>query len=360
MLALQYVSAFYPLLLIALTYTCVELHGHNFRPIVWLWKPFHRCCVNVRRRWDTKASLVDVFATFLLLAYCKLLFVSIYLLAGTNIYNADSEHVSSTSYVLLVDATVHYFSKEHLPFAITAILILVFLFLPPLLLILYPCKIFSSCLNCCHKRRWHSMHAFVETFHGCYKNGDTGGWDFRSMSGVYMLFRVALVIVKYHVEQIGWLLRVLMFLSLSILITILQPYKKSYMNVLDGLLLALMGFLTLLLVTFLYILPSSNETLPIILVIACSFPQLILLLSVAYRQLKGKQIAKYIAGKLHALIKQICARNQGENELSEDDTLPHRLVSPSQYNRSLPSESGQISETVQGQLTPVYTYGSIS
>jgi len=68
-LALRYVSAFYPLLLIALTYTCIELHGHNFRPIVWLWKPFHRCCVNVRRRWDTKASLVDVFPTFLLLSY---------------------------------------------------------------------------------------------------------------------------------------------------------------------------------------------------------------------------------------------------------------------------------------------------
>ena len=42
-LALQFVSAFHPLLLIALTYACVELHGHNFRPNVWLWKPFHRC-----------------------------------------------------------------------------------------------------------------------------------------------------------------------------------------------------------------------------------------------------------------------------------------------------------------------------
>ena len=40
-LALQYVSTFYPLLLIALTYACVELHGHNLKPIVWLWKPFH-------------------------------------------------------------------------------------------------------------------------------------------------------------------------------------------------------------------------------------------------------------------------------------------------------------------------------
>jgi len=182
-----------------------------------------------------------------------------------------------------------------------------------------------------------------------------------------MLFRIALIIVNFHivnVEQIGWLLRVLMFLSLSMLIIILQPYKKSYMNVLDGLLLALMGFLTLLLVTFLYILPSSNETLPLMFVTACGFPQLVLLLNVSYRQLKGKQIARYIATKVHTLIKlQICARNQDENELLEDDPLPHRLVSPRCYNRSLLSESEQAhanSETVRGQPTPVYTYGSIS
>ena len=122
----------------------------------WLWKPFHRCCVNVRRRWDTKASIIDVFATFLLLAYCKLLLVSLYLLGWTNIYNADNEHVSGTSYVLIVGATVHYFSEEHLPFAITAIVILLSLLLPPYLLIFYPCKVFKWCLNCCHKRRWHT------------------------------------------------------------------------------------------------------------------------------------------------------------------------------------------------------------
>ena len=179
-----------------------------------------------------------------------------------------------------------------------------------------------------------------------------------------MVFRVVLVIVNYHdVDQIGWLLRALMFLSLSILTLVVQPYKKSYMNVFDGLLLALMGFLTLLLVTFLFILPSSNETLPLIFVISCSFPQLVLMLSVSYRQLKGKQIAIHIAGKVHTLIKQIHAQNRGEDELSDDNPLPHRLVNPNQYNRSLLSESEHTqtnSETVRGQLTPVYTYGSIS
>ena len=73
------------------------------------------------------------------------------------------------------------------------------------------------------------------------------------------------------------------------LILIVQPYKKRYMNVLDALLLALLGFLTLLIVTFEFLLPSSrDETLPIIFMIACGLPQLVLLLSVSYRKLKGK------------------------------------------------------------------------
>ena len=77
-------------------------------------KPFHRCCVNARRRWDTKASLIDVFATFLLLSYSKFLYVSLYLLDETVIHNADGEHVSGTSHVLMIDATVHYLSEDML------------------------------------------------------------------------------------------------------------------------------------------------------------------------------------------------------------------------------------------------------
>ena len=293
-LALQYVSAFYPLLLITLTYACVELHGHNFRPIVWLWKPFHQCCVKARRRWEIKASIIDVFATFLLLSYSKLLFVSLLLLQRTEMYSADGE---GTSYTLLVDATVYYLSVEHLPFAIIAFLVLFLVSLPPLLLIFYPCKIINRCR---YKRRWHALRTFVEAFHGCYKNGVTGGWDFRSGSGVHMLNRFGVVIANYCSvnPQNAWLLCALWFVTSSILILIMQPFKKSYMSVADALLLALLGFLALLVVTFLYIPPSANEILPHLMVIACGFPQLVLLLSVTYRQLKGKQITRYIAGKL--------------------------------------------------------------
>jgi len=159
----------------------------------------------------------------------------------------------------------------------------------------------------------------------------------RSISGVYLLFQFLLLIANVNTKNItGWLLRALMFLSLSILILIVQPYKKSYMNVLDGLLLALLGLVTLLLVTFQYLhntIKDGKEVLALILlVIICSFPQLILLLSVTYRQLKGKRIVQSIARQVSTLLKHVCTRNHTANQLSDENPLPHRLICPNQYN----------------------------
>jgi hypothetical protein len=72
--SLGYISAFYPFLLILLTWFCVELHGRNFRPIVCLWRPFHGCFVRLRRGWNTKSDLIDVFASFFLLSCSKILY----------------------------------------------------------------------------------------------------------------------------------------------------------------------------------------------------------------------------------------------------------------------------------------------
>ena len=49
-LALDYIVAAYPLVLIVLTYTLVELHDRNIRIVVLLWKPFHRCFSRFRRQ----------------------------------------------------------------------------------------------------------------------------------------------------------------------------------------------------------------------------------------------------------------------------------------------------------------------
>ena len=53
-IATDYAIALYPLLLIVITYACIELHAHNCRPIVVLWKPFHKCFARLRRSCDAK------------------------------------------------------------------------------------------------------------------------------------------------------------------------------------------------------------------------------------------------------------------------------------------------------------------
>ena len=108
-LALDYAVAAYPLFLIVATYVLVELHDHDFRIIVWLWKPFHYCFACYRRQWDIRTSLIDTFATFFLLSYVKFLSVSFDLLIPVSLYNVKGETISDR--YLYYDGTIEYFGK---------------------------------------------------------------------------------------------------------------------------------------------------------------------------------------------------------------------------------------------------------
>ena len=188
-LALDYVVAIYPLVLTGLTYALVELHDYNFRIVVWMWKPFHKCFVRFRRQWDIRTSLIDAFATFLLLSYAKLLSVSFDILYPTPIYSESGKLLNKP--YLFFDATVEYFGKEHLPYGITAVMVLlVFIICPLLLLRLYPCRYFQKCLNHC-RLQCHILQTFMDAFQGCYKDGTNGTRDCRYFAGVYLVVRIA-------------------------------------------------------------------------------------------------------------------------------------------------------------------------
>ena len=142
-LALDYIIAGYPLLLIMVTYALVSLHDHNFNFVIWLWKPFRRCFIRFRRHWDIKTSLIDAFATFFLLSYVKFFSVSFDLLIPVRLYNVQGDQINQT--YVYYNATVPYFGRQHLPYAALAITVIVlFNLLPIVLLCLYPCKCFQK------------------------------------------------------------------------------------------------------------------------------------------------------------------------------------------------------------------------
>ena len=238
-LALDLVIGVYPLALIVSTYILIELHARNFRLIVWAWKPFHGCFARFRRHWDVKTSIIDAFASFLLLSYLRLLNVSFDMLFPVYLHTRTVNGSIVNTWHLFYDASIVYFGEEHLPYAIIAIIILLFTILPMILLLLYPCRCFQRCLTR-YGLRSHALNTFMDAFQGCYKDGTNGTYDCRYFAAGYLLLRISGFEV-YAIAQSAffWPLAIAILVITVVLIATIQPYKSQAYNIMLLLTLAL-------------------------------------------------------------------------------------------------------------------------
>ena len=69
-------------------------------------RPFHGCFVRLRRGWNTKSDLIDVFASFFLLSYSKILYLIMLTFDSEEIRNYSlMDGKESYDYVLSADLT---------------------------------------------------------------------------------------------------------------------------------------------------------------------------------------------------------------------------------------------------------------
>ena len=247
LISMEYIVGFFPLVLILLYYSIVLLYERGIQPIFCLCRPVHMFLAQLRRKWNVHRSILDAFATFLVVSYMKLAITSVYLITPISLRNQAGRIAYRTVYY---DGTVPFLSKEHIPFFLLSILILVgFLLLPALLLLLYPCKAFHRLLNCCklHKLCKFNddgrMKLFLETFYGCYRDGLDGSMDCRYFAGVYFILRflfstvyiyTGLWIRQYMVQQ-------LICTGAMLFIAVVKPYKNNLYNVIDTTILAIIS-----------------------------------------------------------------------------------------------------------------------
>ena len=240
-LALDYAIAFYPLILLIVAYALIQAHTCNFRVISFMCRPFHRCTKHFRSQWDVGTSIVEGFATFLLLSYVKLFNVSLDLLIPTHVYNVNG---SSLGLYLYYDGTIEYFGEEHLPYAVLAVFVfLVFIIFPLLLLLLYPMRCFHWCLSCLGMR-WHALPIFIDAFQGCYKDGTNGSRDHRRFAAAFLLARILLFFLfALSQTELFYGAALFVFIPLAIAIVIVRPYKPRYStyNVVDSVLVLLLA-----------------------------------------------------------------------------------------------------------------------
>ena len=228
-LALDMAVGIYPLLLMVLSYILIHLYDNNFRPLVILWKPFHRVFSLFRSNWEIRTSIVDAFATFLLLSNVKFLSVSFDLLVPVKVFQLSLSKDLDFTWRLFYDANVPYFGRSHLPYAIVAITILIiFVLLPIMILLLYPCNWFQRFLNV-FPVNWQVLHTFLDSFQGCYKDGtEAGTQDCRWFSSFFFIIRIGVVIVGIITPTSMYFVisSVLIVLFVILLITI-QPFKAN-------------------------------------------------------------------------------------------------------------------------------------
>lgn len=233
-LCLRYMTALFPLVLMLITYLLIELHARNCRVLVKLWRPVHNLLARFRRKLDQKTSIIDAFATFLLLSYTKFTVVSFSMLAPTQIVNDEGE---IQGYVLLYDGQVQYFKDMHWAyFALAVTVLLLVVTPPPVLLFLYPTKKFQQFIDR-FKLRSAFLTTFTDAFQGCYKDSSDGGRDCRFFAGLYFVMRVVIFATYSFIGDYLMLYATLQVLivTMAALFVIFRPYKKDIYNKLDPL-----------------------------------------------------------------------------------------------------------------------------
>ena len=246
-IALKYLNAFLPLLLIIAACVLIKLHDQNYRVIRFLWYPFRKCSKRIYKNRESKSSIIDVFATFLLLSYSKVLYVSFSLFAPTRIYDVDYKPIGG--FVFYFDASTPMFQGKYAVLSIIAFIIFVlFVVLPPLFLILYPMRCMQKVIGRLPFKI--ALRTFAEAFNGdfrdgTFKDGSKGDSDCRLYAGYYFLFRVVAFIVfvseltwleQYFIQQVLCAVCILMF-------AVVRPYKENFYNNLDTAMFSLLAVL---------------------------------------------------------------------------------------------------------------------
>ena len=236
-LSLDYIVALYPFLLIFLTYVLITAYDRENRLLVWMWKPFRKCTHHYRKTWNIRTSLIEIFASFILLSSVRVLGVSIQILSFTGSYDVYGQ--KSDYYYSLYDGSIQYFGSQHLPFALLGIAVsLILVILPLILLAIYPCRCFHRCLNSCRLNS-QTLHVFMDAFQGSYR---TKPRDMRYFSSYYLLLRV-LILIQVQVFQSKLMLYTSGILSLisAAIVALFQPYKVKAHNKIDTIAMMLMG-----------------------------------------------------------------------------------------------------------------------
>ena len=239
-IALNYVVAVFPLvmiLLVILFYNCPCSQRINISSYVKYFK---------RHEWRLANSLIDAFAAFVLLSYTQFCLTSVYLIGLQPLWNERGDYVGRERLYLGGQFT-SFDATYILRYGIPAYVVYgTFVAIPPILLLGFPIRWLEKLIL---KIEWLSarypfdkVNILLDTFQGCFRNNR------RFFAGMYFFFRIALYLTYMLTDtwQMQYTTQQVLVTMYIVLIAVLWPYKRNFINYVDIAIFANMGILNVL------------------------------------------------------------------------------------------------------------------
>ena len=257
-LSFQYVYALLPFTVILAAFSiqwCYRREPLRCGRIFRVMQRGHSCVARIQHSLGKSSSSIrNGLASFLLLAYSKLLFVSFYILAFVDLQERDG----SKKRRVFLDATLVPFDQQHRVYAAPAIcVVLLFSMLPALLLLFYtPILKLSNRTQCCYRVQLtgsalesmetqqepqlttcgkfiRSIIMFLRTFNECFQD------KYAFFAGVLFLYRILIWAIFANTPNLSdqYISQITVTCCLLGLHLACKPYRRdlSWINVWDAL-----------------------------------------------------------------------------------------------------------------------------
>ena len=169
-------------------------------------------------RW-WKGSPIRAICILILLSFWSLVDTSVRILSYHHIAYLMNGTIAQDNRVVSLQPDMKYLSKQHLPVAIPALLVLIVMVIPLVTILLFS-SLFSRWVNL------HRIKPFLDEFQSCYKD------RFRWFSVIF--FTIWIIITWFYSNAV---LMQTLFAGVLFLHVMLQPYQSKVLNVTDTLLL---------------------------------------------------------------------------------------------------------------------------
>ena len=247
-IAIRYVTTLLTILLLTLFILAANKGVAYIKPFVNKYTSFMKFNCITKTIKVRKNSVIHGISAFLILSYTQYTLTSLQILSQVPIYKEGGKVYQSVVYL---QGNLVFFGIDHLPYAVPAVLVLIFLSFPtPLLLIAYPslwkikAKIRLNIGSGNDTTIWpiRKLLPLIDSFQGVFKD------NYRMFAGLLFMWRFILLAISAFASTLTefFLLTEMALLIIFAIHTVFKPYRRRIYNITDEIMLFNMALTTLL------------------------------------------------------------------------------------------------------------------